>query len=543
MRAPAPLAIGLIGMLVLAGCVGPDGGSSSADPKKLLGGNKVQRLNIGTEWAEHALVGHSKEDHKKGELHQNLSTANFHQLGYDPLITDYYGRTAGDYACGDSREKDGKRISVVHSFGTDIAFVIIDVTDALKPQKIGEVVMANTQVYDLALAPNLKYVILATSPMDAVPSPPQGVPPIDGRVQYGTFRDACTGQETPIMGPETGLPYHSGNVLVDISNPRAPNVVDFLFFPVLGAHSITITDVKGKMIGLSSVPNVPASYYVFMEISEIAGRGKLVPLSIYRYSANSAPQSQVLGASMHDGIIAKHPGTGKYVAYLAFGSTGLVILDVENPADPQFLSRWADYGKVGDSRPGQPYVHEALPAPDLWEGRHYVWIGEECISHPSKTPTCLIFGLDDTDPKNPQFVGAWTLPVDVQWTRGLEYSLHYLALVNRTLFASVYHGGVWAIDVSTEEARWSMPSVGVFMPSNVSPKRFETPPRTPVVQQLYGSYALDGAPTVLDLNALDDGTLVVFDLQSGVYTVRFDDQMLAPSPMPWPMGHLTAAPK
>jgi hypothetical protein len=341
------------------------------------------------------------------------------------------------------------------------------------------------------------------------------------------------------MGPETGLPFHSGNVLVDISNPRAPSVVDFLFFPVLGAHSITITDVKGRMIGLSSVPNVPGNYYVFMEIQEVAGRGKLMPLSIYRFNAAGTPQGE-LGASMHDGIIAKHPGTGKFVAYLAFGATGLVLLDVEDPANPKFLSRWNDYAKVGESRPNNPYIHEALPAPDLWEGKHYVWIGEECIGHPSKTPTCLVFGLDDTDPTKPQFVGAWTLPVDVQWTRGLEYSLHYLSLVNRTLFATAYHGGVWAIDVSTTEARWQMPSVGVFMPSNVSPKKFDTPPRTPLVQQLYGGYALDGAPTVLDLNALSDGTLVVFDLQSGLYTVKFDDQMLAPAPAPWPMGHLKA---
>jgi len=56
------------------------------------------------------------------------------------------------------------------------------------------------------------------------------------------------------------------------------------------------------------------------------------------------------------------------------------------------------------------------------------------------------------------------------------------------------------------------------------------------VQVLYGGYALDNTPTILDLNVASDGTLIVFDMHSGVYSVRFDDSLHAPAPQPWPMG-------
>jgi hypothetical protein len=521
-----PQSLFLVGVLLagaLAGCV-DSSNSKSADANRLVrqGVGAAEILHINPDWAELALVDDLPplHDHKNPAHHENLSTPNFKLIGYDPLISDYYGRTAGDHACGDTKEKDGRRLSITHSFGTDVAFVIVDVTDPTIPTKIGELVMSFTQVYDLAISPDLNWVVLATSPMDAGPGPETPLPPLKTHYAPGDiyFRDACTGEERLVDGPEAGLPFASGNVLVDISNPRAPNVADFMFYPPLGSHSITITDVDGRMIALSSVPNIPdqASFYAFMEITRLAtGTGKLMPLSIYQHpSAQTGPIATTEG--MHDGIIAKHPITGKWLAYLAHGALGLVILDVTNFATPVLLSHWDDWSVVGQAAPNPAYIHEALPAPDAWEGRHYTWIGEECVGHPAFAPTCLLFGLDTTDPTKPEFVGAWTLPVDVQWSRGLEYSLHYLALMNRTLFVTAYHGGVWAIDVSTPEARATMPSIGVYMPTMVSPKKFDTPPRGTIVQALYGSYALDGTPTVLDLNVLSDGTLIIFDLQSGL---------------------------
>lgn len=535
----ALIALSVVSSFVLAGCV-EIGGSKSSGRAKLEGGglDGDRATFFPPDWAETALTQGPGHNHKDPTHHANFSTPNFHTIGYNPLITDYYGRTAGDHGCGDTKEKDGRRIAVTHSFSTDVAFVIADVTDPADPKKIGEMVMAFTQVYDLAISPDLRWVVLATSPMDAGPSPPEG----EAKSRYDAsdflWRDACTG-EVRVMGPEGGLPYHSGNVLVDIANPRNPTVVDFIMYPTFGAHSVTITEVKGRPIVLSSVPNLPdqASFYAFMEIRMLPSGAKLVPQSIYQHPvASTGPVQTTEG--MHDGIIHKHPITGKYYAYLAHGGVGLVVLDVDDPANPRYLSMWNDWKAVGEAAPTNPYVHEALPADEAWDGKHFTYIGEECVSRPKNSPSCLVFELDTTDPAKPTFVAAWTLPADVQWS-DLSYSLHYLALQNRTLFVTNYHGGVWAVDVSTEAARATMPSIGVYLPDHVSPKKFATPPRGLIVKTLYAPYALDNTPTVLDLNVLSDGTLVVFDMQSGLYTVRFDASDPAPSPEPWPLGTKT----
>lgn len=537
MRAFRSLTVGLVLAFVLAGCIGTKDDGARGTTR--LGGRSLPAAGLGfvDGWAELALPDQPGHNHRDPKQHENLSTPNFEVVGYDPLITDYYGKTAGMHGCGDTKELNGRRIGVVHAFGTDLAFVIFDVTNPAQPKKIGELAMMNTHVYDVAITADLKNVLLATSPLDAGPDLPEGDAALPG--PPATFRDACTGAVRPVAGPEAGLPYASGVVLVDIENPRNPAITDFRPFPVLGGHSVVAGRLGNRDLVLASVPNgIPGlGYYVFMEIQGTAAGKKLVPLSIYQFPGTSVPGTSVkVSGDMHDAYLAVHPITKQNLAYLAYGGQGLVIVNIDDPRNPRLLSHWADWGVVGDAAPPIPFVHEALPAPEAWDGRHYTWIGEECISRRAKTPSCLVFGLDTTDPAKPAFVGAWTLPVDVQWSRGLEFSLHYLGLQNRTLFATSYHGGVWAIDVSNEESRAAMPSIGVFLPTKVSPQKFSRPPRSALIDRLFAGYALDGTPTVLDLNVLSDGTLVVFDLLSGLYTVKFDASNPAPAPPPWPLG-------
>ncbi|HLE47481.1 MAG TPA: hypothetical protein VI818_04215, partial [Candidatus Thermoplasmatota archaeon] len=244
---------------------------------------------------------------------------------------------------------------------------------------------------------------------------------------------------------------------------------------------------------------------------------KLNILSLYRLPINDAQTfAEEAAKTNHDGYLQKHPITGANLAYLAYGNSGLAILNVDDPRNPRLLSHMLPWN--GLSVRGSPYIHEALPIDGTWDGKHYTFLGDECGGHPVDAPTCLAYAIDTTDPAKPVTVGAWTLPHDVQGWGGLQYSLHYIGLVNKTLFVTVYHGGLWAIDVSKLGTDFSLRSIGVWMPPYVSPK----PP-------LGNPYS----PRVNDLNTFADGLMAVYDAQTGVYMLRFDDSQPAPAPDPW----------
>ena len=246
MRALSAVLALVLGAAVLAGCTDVD----VAPDRPRLGpdGNPIDELGrpvIPRDWFERVFERDDGHDHENSEHHQGRTTANFHLVGYNPLATDWHGGTSGDYFCHNLVERDGRALSVVHSFGSDVAFVLSDVSDPANPRKLGELVMENTQVYDLSLTPDQRYVVLATSPLIG-PDAPEGAPVLaplaeglgPGRV---LFRDACSGEERLVMGPEAGLPFASGAVLVNIENPRNPYISDFRTFPVMGSHWNCVT--------------------------------------------------------------------------------------------------------------------------------------------------------------------------------------------------------------------------------------------------------------------------------------------------------------
>lgn len=499
-----------VALFLLAGCL--ESGSDASGPRALRGGvqGAVVKEPIPVEWAELAVAGGEGHDHRDYLHHQGRSTSNFEVLAFDPLVTNYFGTTAGGHSCGDANEANGRRLAVVHSINNDIAFILIDVTDSSNPRKLGELAMQNTQVYDVAITPDQRYVVAATTPMGLGP----------GNVALplaATWEDACSGETHMVDGPESGLPWAPGLVLVDIQNPQNPLIVDSLLYPVLGGHSIRIYELDGRLVLLTAISGAPG-YYAWAELTEVAGPGKILPLSFYKYGPDDGAQSSELQIGGHDGFVQKHPVTGELLAYLAYGNLGLVIVNIDDLANPTFVSRWNMWDEVGG---GNHFFHGVLPMSELRDGRHYTFAGEECSGRPANYPTCLAYVYDTTDPTTPKLVSAWSLPVEPEWREAAQFSAHYFEVVNGTLFIAMYHAGLWAIDVSTPENLVRMPSIGAFVPFQASPK----PPPT-------YSY---GAPAVLDFIPLSDGSMVVFDRGAGVYTVRFDATNPAPAPEPWPV--------
>lgn len=499
MSRPVPLVLVALGLLA-AGCVTPPTGDA---------GIGQANAPLDASWALRALPSGSAHDHFDVEQHAGLSTPNFAVLGHEPLVVDAKGASAGGYLCGETATReDGRQIAVVNSFVTDVVFVAVDVTEPTAPKKVGEFVLENGHAYDVALTADGLHVIVAQTknrvPVDT---------PLVAQLT-ATWRDACTGAETKLqLPPQTAL--SPGTLMIGIADPSAPVIEDFVPTPILGPHSVSTSEVDGKQYVVASIVNLvhQASYFQFYEVVG----DKLQVLSTWQSPPQLGRAPPLLNGHV-DGTIAKHPGTEKVYAYLADWNDGVVILDFTNPRVPMPVGRWSQPVDPLDFNDPAGSIHGVFVVPELWDGKHYILAGQELGGKPKDRPTGYVFLIDDTDPAKPEVVGKWTLPVDVEWSEFLQFSTHYVTVVDRTLFVSLYHGGVWAADLSTEEMLKAPPSIGAFLPDRVSPQPADT---------LKGT--ISGAPEVLDVIALPGGDLLVYESLSGAYVVRFDKGLAAPA--------------
>lgn len=518
--------------LALSGCFGSplvsDGGKAKS--QSLEGSRQSGALAFAADWAERAVVSGPDHDHAKVEHHQDLSTPNFEVIGYNPLKSDWYGKPPGGFGCSKTASDGKRRLSVTSSFNTDAGLLISDVTDPRKPEKIGELVLPWTNVYDNLITPDLRWVLLATSPLESGPEdvtkPPIAMPRSDDVQPY--FRDACTGETRPVDGPEQSLPYSAGLILIDIENPRVPRIVDFLMFPPLGVHSIQAYVVDGQLLLIGSVFSLSGAggYVVLLNIMVTPTGGKLVPISvIYPPSHYAEGVQRMQDWSVHDAYIQRHPVTKELLVYIADIYHGVWIVNIDNLRMPQYIYHWEAKPHFGRDL----LVHGVTLTPELWDGRHYTFVGEECYGHFQVTPTCLIVTLDTTDPRHPRTISAWTTPVDLEWKATLQWSLHYAGLLNRTLLVTGYHAGIWAIDVSTPDALLRMPTIGAFVPNHEMPQ-----PIRGGTNSFWNQDIFRYSPIVWEFDTLEDGTIITYDLNTGLYAVRFDAGHPAPSPPPWP---------
>lgn len=514
----------------LAGCVGSEGTDETLD--------KATAFPV--DWSLNALTYGDDHDHTDPAHHANFTTANFEVLGHDDLSGSYYDAPAGSWFCGDAKETDdGRRIAAAES-RSNVAFTLADVTDPADPVFLGELIMEHTYVYDLAVMPSGDHVVLTTAyartpslpapGLDAMTATPGSGP------EAGTddtprllWRSPCAeGGEMPVrLASDDLVPRPASNLLVDISDPSDPVVVDQRPAGGLG-HSVFATAVDGMQIALVSVwgDAEKASTFQFYEVVDTPTGGMLDLLTVYSVGQNDQDADTLARETGHnDGWIATHPVTGQTLAYLGNWDAGVHILDMEDPRDPTFVGAWVPPAGVGGN------IHSVFPLPETRDGHHYTLVGPEWPARPSDDlPTGIVWVLDTTDPAAPKEVAGWTLPHDVEWSGRLMYSNHYLTAVDDTMFVSMYHGGVWAIDLGPVDPDnfTSLPSVGVFMPTNV-----------PAVEAAVKNR---WAPTQEEVLAMPDGTLVTWDANSGIYTFRFDAHDPAPAPQPWSLEPVTWTP-
>jgi hypothetical protein len=511
-----------VAVLAFAGCVSQN---AAVSPQSTAAATALP-----ANWFEKALEHGQGHDHKDILQHQNASTPNFELLGHDPLLTQHYnGAPAFGYGCGGAATSaQGRKLVVVSAFENDLAFVLVDVTDPAHPQKVGEFYSKGMASYDADITPDGKYVSIAMNALLRQPGADQ--PAVE--VPRLEFRSACATQELAM--PD--LAFHEGIVLIDISNPMKPTYADWDFTPGLNLHSVSsaridnVTWVMGSELGLSH----QSSYFVFDQIMDTPLGAKLVRMSTFDsppVAIGDSPTVPIFNGHT-DVVMQKHPLDHKTYAYIADWEGGVLTLDMSVPQVPVLVSSWTPPGGSPTSDlqvqgsfldAGPCYhnaIHEVLPAPTAWDGKFYLFAGQECpMKVDSKAPGGQVFVLDATDPKNVHMVGEWHLPEDTgKWTVEYQASPHYLSLVNRTLFVSDYHAGLWAADVSTPEALKSPPSIGVYLPSippPVAPKKNDT------------------IPFDEQVDVFPDGTIVLNEDTTGLYVLRFDATHPAPPAAPF----------
>lgn len=555
---------------ILAGCTTP-----------APAGNVAERE---PQWALDAIFGKGYDreepgrvpdhDHGNRSLHMGLSTPNFELVGHTELNSTYFGRPAGTAFCGDvSAPGDGTRqIAVVDSHSTDVALVVIDVTDRKAPVVLGELVLPYVFTYDSAVFADGQYAVIAANP-DYKNDQGKPFPTATGAADEIPFtpmwRDACG---TRAIGSTVDtIPYGYSTILVDLTDPENPFVADFFTYPAgRNVHSISTATIGDQRwvatSGLGALPctaggvyplppspvpppvGTPAlpcaqmprfgnlmSHFDFFTVDTSGEEAALDLFAAYTPSDQThLDQSMLYLTNGHtDATIERHPVTNQTIAYMADWDGGLHIgrMDKADPNIPSDVAAGLP-GKVtpvttwgaapgDDTSQNTGNIHTARPVEGMRDGHHYIIVGQEVVGRPGGRPSGQIALLDVTLVSQPIPVARWTLPVEVMWpsTMGLAFSTHYAVLVNDTLYAAAYHSGVWAIDARMEN--WpDLPSLGVYVPDHI-----------PAVEPV----SADNTPEVLEVLDMGDGNLLVYDAGSGAYVLRFHpEDTSVPPALPWP---------
>lgn len=492
--------------LFAAGCVAP---GSSVDPQS-------SSDTVAAGWWLQAIpssLTNEKHDHASRADHAGLTTPNFEVIGWDPLTTEHYGTTLNGMGCGGAvTREDGRRLAIVHSISTDVSFVVADVTDPAAPQMLGEFYMPNAVIWDADISADGQHVLVGAYPYaifgDPVPVLPGGgsgasLGAVDPALPLVIkFTNACTGQ-TSEVGPLNYLPFGPGIVMIGVQDPANPTFEDWVSQPAVGPHSVGSQEIDGVVYATASVTNLvhSASYYTIFTIDN----NKLVPYTVIR-TPGTPPPTALNGHT--DVFIQKHPVTGATLAYLA-NWDAMYVYDISSPVATE-LARWAD-GDAGN-------MHTTFPFPEMVGDKVYMVAAQE-VGEPTDLPSGWVYILDITDPATPTEVSRWTLPIKPKWDDGgLQFSPHYVAILNTTLFVSNYHGGLWAVDISDIA---HPVAIGIFVPDRDSPTGF--------------GGAESFGPSIEDVIVDQDTKLLTtWDNAGGVYTLKFHDDMASPPAPAWP---------
>lgn len=274
----------------------------------------------------------------------------------------------------------------------------------------------------------------------------------------------------------------NGIIAVNVTDKAEPKFAAFI--QVAGSHNLQTANING-------------TDYVFTEATEI--------VAFDRTTNTLSVVATVSG--VHDATAQRHAVTGDWLLYT--GSGELSIYNINDPSDPRPVYE----GAGGEGWTGW---HEQTPVPGLVDGRVLlVLAGESFAKIPSEgSRNDVVAILNITDPSQPELLGTWTLPMQSQlpWV-SYTFSAHEIAATPTGQVAIAwYHGGVWVIDVSTQERQQNPVTLAAYQPHelpNVLPSTFVQTPM-PMVPFVWGT------------GWTSEGYLVVPDMHTGLYVMTPD---------------------
>jgi hypothetical protein len=290
----------------------------------------------------------------------------------------------------------------------------------------------------------------------------------------------------------------AGLRVYDIKDPAHPRAIGFMPVEGLGLHRIWWV---GERYAYASALLDGFTDHILMCIDL---REPSQPVEAGRWWVPGMWQAGGEKSAAAGRVALHHPVVAEGIAYCGWRDAGLVIVDVSDPTELEFLGRRNLHPPFGGA------THTALPLP----ARDLCIVADEAMSDISTEPQKYIWVMDVRDKANPVSIATMPLPEDMDFVgQGGTFGPHNLwenrpdAFVSDALiFATFQSGGVRVYDLKDP---FRPEEVAFFVPP--PPERLVDP--RPGIKRITHS---------ADLYVAAEGLIYVTDYNGGFYVLEYE---------------------
>ncbi len=376
-------------------------------------------------------------DHDHNDAHLHNGSHNLELVAYSDLGVDIGTNGYANFVIWPGDEAEPANVTSANEVllliaidgdaGGRAGFNIVDIKDPGNITVLGEYRMDGNSIQEVRVTPDGRFAIMNV----------QSIP------NQSTAGSVDGGQDCTVC-------LHVFN----IEDRTAPRWVSAVPVELLGTHNMHIEPTNGVPLVFyvgqplyNPYPD-PGNHVYIARFDELpGGNAVLTPIGDFAFNpVDETPGQRPDRIFPHDIIVQEHPN-GRRLAYMSGWDAGMVIFDVQDPTDVQFLGRDATMEPSGALA-----THWAIQEPRARsDGRVIAWTAPEIGS--LSTGTGLIRAHDVTDPRGPHQIGWWTLPGNLSIEGRYILSPHTAIpdMDTGLLAVAHYHAGVWVLDISDPE--------------------------------------------------------------------------------------------